>query len=68
MIFFYVVHAFNLLEFRILHCICLIVRFCIWASMTSQYYRGHLLDQLHNLHESHMSVQDYIIILRIVMT
>jgi len=28
--------------------------------MTSQYYRDHLLDKLHNLHLGHMSVQDYI--------
>jgi len=30
--------------------------------MTSQYYKNHLLDQLHNLRQGHMSVQDYITI------
>ena len=32
--------------------------------MTSQNYRGHLLDQLHNLRQGHMSVQDYIAIFK----
>jgi len=32
--------------------------------MTSQYYRDHLLNQLHNLRQGHMSVQNYIAIFR----
>jgi len=30
--------------------------------MTSQDYMDHLLDKLHNLCQSHISVQDYIVI------
>ena len=32
--------------------------------MTSQYYRDPYLDQLHNLHQGHMSVLDYITIFK----
>jgi len=28
--------------------------------MSGQHYRNHLLDQLHNLRQDHMSIQDYI--------
>ena len=30
--------------------------------MTTQYYKNHPLDQLHNLHQGHMPVQDFIAI------
>ena len=36
--------------------------FAFVAIMTSQYYKNHLLNQLHNLRWGHMSVQDYITI------
>jgi len=32
--------------------------------MTSLYYKDHLLDQLHNLRQGHMSVHDYIAIFK----
>jgi len=32
--------------------------------MSSQYYVNHLIEQLHSLRQSHMSVQDYIIIFK----
>jgi len=32
--------------------------------VTSQHYIYRLLDQLHNLHQGHMSVQDYIAIFK----
>jgi len=32
--------------------------------MTSQHCRDHLLDQLHNLRQGHMSVQDYVIVFK----
>jgi len=32
--------------------------------MISQYYRDPYLDQLHNLHQGHMSVYDYIVIFK----
>ena len=32
--------------------------------MTSQYYKGHLLNPLHNLRQGHMFVQDYIAIFK----
>ena len=32
--------------------------------MISQYYRDHLLDQLHNLRQGDMSIQDYIAIFK----
>ena len=32
------------------------------AIMTSQYYKYHLLDQLHNLRQGYMSVQNYVAI------
>jgi len=32
--------------------------------MTSQHYKDHLLDQLHNLRQGHMSIQNYIAIFK----
>ena len=36
--------------------------FAFVAIMTSQYNKNHLLNQSHNLHQDHMSVQGYIAI------
>jgi len=38
--------------------------FAFVAIMTSQNYKKHLLDQLYNFRQGHMSVQDYITIFK----